>query len=93
LPQERPSTNEYLAPRTALEEALSLIWAQVLGVERVGVHDNFFELGGHSLLAMHVATRVRVLLEMELPLVVLFDTPTIAAVAEHLIRRIEGVMT
>jgi amino acid adenylation domain-containing protein len=49
----------YAAPRTSVEEILSGIWSQVLGVERVGIHDNFFELGGHSLLATQVVSRVR----------------------------------
>jgi len=67
----------YVAPRTALEQALAGIWAQVLHVQRVGIHDNFFELGGHSLLATRVLSQVREVLRVELPLRALFEAPTL----------------
>ncbi|HEX2271743.1 MAG TPA: amino acid adenylation domain-containing protein, partial [Pyrinomonadaceae bacterium] len=73
---------EYVAARTPVEEKLSDIWSDVLGVEQISVHDDFFELGGHSLLATQVISRVRKTYNVELPLRALFETPTIARFAE-----------
>ncbi len=73
--------HQYVAPRNPTEEILANIWAEVLGIERVGVHDNFFELGGHSLLIMQVATRTRLMFDIDLPLTYLFTTPTIEELA------------
>jgi thioesterase domain-containing protein/acyl carrier protein len=60
---------------------LANIWAEVLGVERVGIHDNFFELGGHSLLATQVVSRLRETFSIEFPLRKLFEHPTIESLA------------
>lgn len=57
---------------------LAKVWADLLGVERVGVHDNFFDLGGHSLLATQVVSQVRNAFEVELSLRTLFENPTVA---------------
>jgi amino acid adenylation domain-containing protein len=75
----RPELEEgFVAPRNTIEEKLAVIWADVLGLERVGVHDSFFELGGHSLLATQVISRVRDAFQLELPLKQLFETPSVA---------------
>ncbi|MEH2230338.1 MAG: non-ribosomal peptide synthase/polyketide synthase [Nostoc sp.] len=78
--------DKYVAPRNPIEEILSLIWAQVLKVELVGIHDNFFELGGHSLLATQLISRVRTSLKVELPLRSLFAAPTVAQLSQHIQR-------
>jgi amino acid adenylation domain-containing protein len=77
--QSRPAlTTNYEAPRTTSEQLLVDIWVEVLGVEKIGVHDNFFELGGHSLLVAKVISRVLDLFQVELPVRVLFEAPTVA---------------
>jgi amino acid adenylation domain-containing protein len=74
----------FVAPQSPTEKALAEIWTEVLGVEQVGLYDNFFELGGHSLLATLIVSRVREVLDVELPLRDLFIIPTVAGLAEHI---------
>jgi acyl carrier protein len=71
-------------PRTPTEERLELIWREVLGIPQVGIHDVFFDLGGHSLLATSLMSRVNEAFDIDLPLRVLFEQPTIARLAEAL---------
>ncbi|RPJ43737.1 MAG: hypothetical protein EHM21_11105, partial [Chloroflexi bacterium] len=61
-------------------------WAQLLCVEKVGVHDNFFTLGGHSLLAAQVMARVRSRYDVDVPLRDLFETPTVENLAAAIIQ-------
>jgi acyl carrier protein len=75
----------YVAPRTAVEEAVAEIWADVLGVERVSVEADFFALGGHSLLATQVVAQVRTEFAIDLPLHSLFMYPTVASLSAEII--------
>ena len=70
-------------PRTSLEATLVDIWKKLLRLENVGIHDNFFDCGGHSLLATQVASSIREYFNIELPLRVVFEQPTIAGLAEN----------
>ncbi|WP_437182282.1 amino acid adenylation domain-containing protein [Pseudomonas vanderleydeniana] len=77
LPKPDPSLwqQDYVAPRNEREQQLAAIWAEVLQVERVGLHDNFFELGGHSLLAAQVISRIHSSLGVDIPLRLIFEKP------------------
>ena len=75
---------EFVAPRSASEDLVAEIWAQVLGIERVGIYDNFFELGGHSLLATQAVSRLREAFAVEIPLRRVFEVPTVAGMAESI---------
>lgn len=85
----------YVEPETAVEKALALIFADVLGRAHVGVGDNFFDLGGHSLIATQIASRVREAFRIELPVRAIFEEPTVAGLARFILideknrRRIE----
>lgn len=72
----------FVAPRNQVEDLLAEIWAQIVGVKRVGIHDNFFTLGGHSLSAARIVSRVREAFKTELPLRALFEHPTVATLGE-----------
>ncbi len=69
-------------PRETIEETLAGLWAELLGLDRIGRRDGFFELGGHSLLAVRLQSRLSEALGVELPLTAIFTRPTLAALAE-----------
>ena len=85
-PTPAEGARTYVGPRTPTEDALAAIMAEVLRVDRVGIHDDFFELGGHSLLAVQVIARVRKILRVELPMRSLFTEPTVAGLAPEVER-------
>ena len=74
--------NTFVAPRNPTEEIIASIIANVLGLEQIGIHDNFFELGGHSLLAIRVVSRVSEAFTTDIPLRRLFESPTVAELAQ-----------
>ena len=74
--------SSFIAPRTPAEMMLADIWREVLGIERIGAHDNFFELGGHSLLGTRIISRIRDKFQVDLPLLSLFEQPTVAGLSE-----------
>jgi natural product biosynthesis luciferase-like monooxygenase protein/amino acid adenylation domain-containing protein len=71
----------FVEPSTPDEQAVAAIWQQLLGGAPVGARDDFFELGGHSLMAMRVMARLRADLQVDLPVRVLFEHPTVAGLA------------
>ncbi|HEX5883405.1 MAG TPA: amino acid adenylation domain-containing protein, partial [Pyrinomonadaceae bacterium] len=75
---------DYVAPRTPEEELLAGIWAEVLEVDEVSVHDNFFECGGHSLLATQVISRIRTVFNLQFPVRMIFERPTVAELAQEI---------
>jgi acyl carrier protein len=93
-PEYAADSDRYVAPRTPVEEVLAGIWAEVLQVERVGVHDSFFELGGHSLLIMRLLAEVQATFDLEISIRTVFSMPTLEAMAGEIERRIyEDVAT
>jgi len=86
LPIETQLSEEQVAPHTHEEKLLAGIWAEVLGIEQVGIYDNFFELGGHSLLAIQLISKLCESFDVEIPLRELFASPTIAGMIQAIDR-------
>ncbi len=85
-PVEEHDTELFIAPRTPVEEVLAGIFIELLGVEQIGIYENFFDLGGHSLMAAQLLSRLRASFQLELPLPLIFEKPTIAELAQELIK-------
>jgi acyl carrier protein len=82
-PVKRP-TAAYEAPAGNVEQTISNVWRSVLNMDQISASDNFFDLGGHSLLAAQVVRQLSERLGQDVPVVSLFQYPTIRALAEHL---------
>ncbi len=78
--------DNFVAPRTELEEELAGLWSEILKVERVGINDNFFDLGGHSLLATRLIFQLREHFRVDLSLRAFFEAPTIAMLAPVIVQ-------
>jgi acyl transferase domain-containing protein/acyl carrier protein len=79
----RPSLGTAYAPPTdEIEQAIVRIWQDLLGIEELGIHDNFFELGGNSLIGLKVISRLKRELNVDIPIVALFEGPTVSALAK-----------
>jgi non-ribosomal peptide synthetase component F/acyl carrier protein len=86
--------SNYVAPRNPMEELIAAVWCDVLGMLQVSVESDFFKLGGHSLVATQMISRLRTLLNVEIPLRAVFESPTVAGLAlrvEQALRKREGV--
>jgi amino acid adenylation domain-containing protein len=82
---DAPQDGPVAPPRDGLETQIAALWAELLGLPRVSIHDNFFDLGGHSLLVVRTHRRLREMFpDRELPVVALFEHPTVASLAERL---------
>ena len=84
LPDDSAAPTAYVAAGTLLEELVTGVWCEVLGVERVGVHDNFFDLGGRSMLVVQAHGKLQRMLEREIPLIDLFKYTTVRALVDYL---------
>jgi acyl carrier protein len=88
LPQvlhSRPNLgNDYIPARNKVEQIITNIWQQILGIQQVGIHDNFFELGGNSLISVQIISKLKEELNIEIPLVSIYERPTINSLAEIL---------
>ena len=84
LPASGPASVLEISELSPVEQILCSIFCQVLRLESVGIHDDFFTLGGHSLLATQVVSRIRSAFGVELPVRAIFESPTVAALAERM---------
>ncbi len=77
---------EYITPQSDIEKTIAQVWREILGVENVGIHDHFFDRGGNSLSIIRLSSHLSQALQTDIPVVTIFNHPTIAALAGHLLR-------
>jgi acyl carrier protein len=82
--REMPLESAYAVPETDLQERVVEFWKEALNVDQIGIHDNFFDMGAHSLLVAEVHVRIQELLQKEIPLVTMFQYPTVTALVAYL---------
>ena len=79
-----PAAPAYVAPLGQVEESVAAIWCELFEVDRIGMDDNFFDLGGHSLLLVRAHERLRAEVDPTLPIMALFQNPTVRSLARYL---------
>jgi acyl carrier protein len=84
LPEPEYTRREWRAPRTPQEEILCSLFAETLGLDRVGIDDNFFELGGHSLALIILVSRIRAALDVDVPIRTFFEAACVKDIASEL---------
>ena len=89
--RQRPVTPDYVPPQTPMEKTIAAVCERMFELDRVGADESFFDAGGHSLLLIQVHDRLRTELNIEFPIVALFEHPTIAALARYLSRSAETI--
>ncbi len=90
LPQFTSNNQTYLAPENEIESQLVVIWQNVLKVEKIGINDNFFDLGGHSLLATQLVSRITQNWQIEVPLKIIFEKPSVKQIAVYLDQKLQN---
>ncbi|SFF12115.1 Phosphopantetheine attachment site, partial [Chitinophaga sp. CF118] len=75
----------YVAPRNKTEETLAMIWAEILGREKIGINDNFFELGGHSLKIAQLILRINAIFLIRISFPNIYKNPTVAGIAAQIL--------
>ena len=80
----------FVAPQAGVEQAIAVIWKDILRTDPIGVDDNFFDFGGHSLQVVQVQNRIREALGLDIPVLKLFQFPTIRALARHIAEQSAG---
>lgn len=84
MSKDRQGARILVQPQSETEKSLARIWAEILGVEEIGIYDDFFQLGGHSLLAIRAVSRIRDVLGLDITIPTIFKNPTIAGLASAL---------
>ncbi|MGR3617830.1 MAG: type I polyketide synthase [Paracoccaceae bacterium] len=88
---ERPDLDtDFIAPRNSVEETVAGLFANLLGLAVVGIEDSFFDVGGHSLIAVRLFAQVKRQFDVEFPISVLFEAPTVSGLSEMIIARTGG---